>query len=78
MINKLKKEIEELINKYLKEEKKTCLNIKNEWKSEELKNKKTHLGITYPRIYSNQYFAFMELKSFWEKLKQKLNGEQKQ
>ena len=65
--------IEKLINKYLKEEKKICLEVRKEWKMEEAEKKITHLGINYPRIYSNQYYAFMELKKFWEELKSQLS-----
>jgi hypothetical protein len=57
----IKKQILELINKYLKRENKICLDVRKEWKQE--------INPSYPRIYSNQYYAFMELRSFWKELK---------
>ena len=63
-----KKEIEKLINNYLKKEKEVCLDIKEKWR---LENSEKGM-INYPRIYSNQYYAFMELQDFWKELKLKL------
>lgn len=50
--------IEDLINDYLKREKKVTISISNEWKKEKSW-----------KIYSNQYYAYTELKSFWNDLK---------
>ena len=65
----IKLKIRKLINDYLKKEKKTTIRITQEWKKEEQENKKRKLRIIHPRIYSNEYFAFIELKNFWEEIK---------
>jgi len=54
-------DIRKMINKYLKEEKELCLDIRKEWK----KGRNCEL-------YSNQYYAFMELQSFWKDLKEQI------
>ena len=64
MEKELLKKIEKLINKYIREELKVKKRIDEEWEKEK--------DFSYPRIYSNQYFAFIELMSFWNELKEML------
>lgn len=66
------KKIEKLINKYLRDELKVRANIDKEWREESLRCKKMNFSVRYPKIYSNQYFAFIELENFWNELKEKL------
>ena len=56
------KKIEKLINKYIRNELKCRMKIDEEWRKKELS------------IYSNQYFAFTELRSFWDELKEELKN----
>jgi len=56
----LNKRILELINEYINRENKTIMDIRKDWK----KHKETS-----GRIYSNQFFAFTELRDFWLDLK---------
>ena len=50
-------QIEELIQNYLKREKNIIQSVRTEWKKDS----------NYP-MYSNQYYAFMELRSFFQDL----------
>jgi len=71
----LLKKTEKLINKYIRDELKYKMRIEKEWKKEDLECQETNTSPNYPKIYSNQYFSFIELQSFWNKLKNKLMKE---
>lgn len=68
LLDEFAEKLKEKIKDYLKSELKIIKDIEKEWKDENLENKKTHFGISYPRIYSNQYYAFVELKNFWKEI----------
>ena len=54
------------INKYLRRENKIIADIRKEWK--DTREYKT---------YSNQYYAFFELRDFWLELKKQIEGNKK-
>jgi hypothetical protein len=59
-------EVEKIINKYLKEKTKTIHTINEDWKEHK----------SYP-MYSNMYYAYVDLKDFYEDLKQQLKSLEK-
>jgi len=70
--DEMKKKCFSLINRYIRQELKLMADVRKEWKQEEKEAKGLNLPVNYPRIYSNQYYAFMELQSFWKDLREEL------
>lgn len=64
------KEIKKLINKYITDMSKTIGNVNKEWKGEEEDAKELGIKVIYPRVYSEQYFAYIKLLRFFRELRE--------
>jgi hypothetical protein len=61
------------INNYIKDMTKTIKRVKEEWRMEQKEAILLGLPVIYPRVYSNQYYAYIQLIRFFRELKIKIS-----